>query len=100
MIIGDSWIVTAINTFLGMPFGLGYVVHYMMAIKSTAECSAVYHVFSFRFHKNKTALRSFPGAKILSRILIRQTLPFRQCIQILARSTSRRTDDAHLRIGL
>jgi hypothetical protein len=31
MIIGDSWIVTAINTFLGMLLRLGYVVHYMMA---------------------------------------------------------------------
>ena len=67
MIIGDSWIVTATNTFLGMPLGLGYVVHYMMAIKSTAEMFGGISRFLFRFHKNETALRSFPGAKILSK---------------------------------
>jgi hypothetical protein len=41
-----------------------------------------------------------PVTKILSRILIRQTLPFWQCIQRLARSVYKRTDDAHRRIEL
>ena len=65
MIIGDSWIVTAINTFLGMPFGLGYVVHYMIAIKSTAECSAVYHVFSFPIPQERNRFEKFPRCQDL-----------------------------------
>src|SRR6266487_3982158 len=50
--------------------------------------------FLFSIPQKRNRLKYPPVAKILSRILIRQTLPFWQCIQILARSISGRADDA------
>src|SRR5262249_37969626 len=56
--------------------------------------------FLFSIPQERNRLEVSPVAKILSRILLRQTLPFWQCIQILARSISGRTDDARRRIEL
>src|SRR5215475_15508416 len=56
--------------------------------------------FLFSIPQERNRLEVSPVAKILSRILLRQTLPFWQFIQILARSISGRTDDARRRIEL
>jgi hypothetical protein len=54
----------------------------------------------FSILQQRDRLKFPPVAKICQRILIGQMQPFWQCIQILARSISRRTDDAHCRIAL
>ena len=48
--------------------------------------------FCFGLPQERNRLKYLPVAKILSRILNPQTLPFWQCIQILARSISGRTE--------